>query len=689
MTLLGLLSFFQITFIPGFIFIKIFKFKLTSKLQIIIYSFSLSLLINYFLVYFLTLLKFYNPYVIYSILAIEFSYLIYLIIRKRISFNVELEFDLQESRPPLKDLFIALSIIFIFIFFYFFTSNLYDIFRGHDALFSWNRWAIDWYLNDIPYRTNTYPQLIPANWSLTYIIMQNHHVQFFANSIMPLFPLLTSLLFLDLFNRKKNIINIVSLIFYGIIIIAYSSEFIKTGFVDIAVSFFLFLTLYSTENIEDNNVDIKNLILLILSACAAALTKQFGLLALTFSIIWVSWILIKNRKNVTLSDTFKKISILFFVIILTLSWYLFKIIEIKKGSDISAISYLTQGIHEGRSYLQRFIYGMNYLHGGTIFFYFLLFFVILSLFQRKSRWFSIGLTLPIILIWGLFFSYDGRNLIPAFPFIAYSSAYGIAFLFEKIRRKRLLDSRNKEKVQIKSRSLFFKSAIVINSLIVLTGIGILTNKWAGIFLLKLVSYLRNKPIEQNWFNILNIALIIIVLIGFCGIITTMYSIIKQKIPHKIYQFRLRSKYILIILMIILIPVSLVLYLYSDKIIDNQIESQKSLGIPEVNHLLYDYKDQYKIDGKIVTDYYIITAIPGFEGKSKKIFLENENFKILAITPPYTSLLGTIDDNTYGLLISDNYYHNPEFSEEISERLKNGEFTLIFSEQGLNFIKINR
>jgi len=531
----------------------------------------------------------------------------------------------------------------------------------------------------MPGRTNIYPQLIPANWSLSYIMMQNNNVQFFANSIMPLFPLFTSLLFLDLYKRKKNIINIMALIIYGIVILCFSSEFIRTGLVDTAFSFFLFLTIYSVQNVEDNNLDTKNLILITCSACAAAITKQLGLLILTFSFIWISWLLIKNRKDLALKDIFKKISILFFIIISTLSWYLIKIFEIKKGSEVLDIFFVSQDFHQGRSYLQRLLNGMSHFGGGVILLYFLLFLILVSLFNKKSRWFSICLTLPLILLWGFFFSYDERNLIAAYPFIGYSSAYGISFLFEKFSKRKKLYPKN----------FFIVLMIIINSLIILTGIAVITNKWAGIFLFKIVSYLSHKTINQGWFGILDAVLGIIIVFCFCCIITLMFSIIKEKIPHKIYQFTLSGKYILIAFLIILLPLSFALYFYIDEINNNQIKLQKSLGVPEVNNLMYEYKSDNIIEGNILTDYYVITVLPGFEGNSKKIFLENENFKILALTPPYTSLMGTIDNNTYGLLISDNYYYDPKFSEEINKKLKSGEFTLIFNEQGVNFLKINK
>ena len=61
--------------------------------------------------------------------------------------------------------------------------------------------------------------------------------------------------------------------------------------------------------------------------------------------------------------------------------------------------------------------------------------------------------------------------------------------------------------------------------------------------------------------------------------------------------------------------------YGDTIKQRQIEKQKNIGNQELNQLAFDYKELYGIDGKIITDYYWITVLPGFEGSSSKIFLE--------------------------------------------------------------------
>ncbi|MCK4777458.1 MAG: hypothetical protein KAS39_03710, partial [Actinomycetia bacterium] len=90
------------------------------------------------------------------------------------------------------------------------------------------------------------------------------------------------------------------------------------------------------------------------------------------------------------------------------------------------------------------------------------------------------------------------------------------------------------------------------------------------------------------------------------------------------------------------------------------------------------------------DYYWITVLPGFEGSSLKIFLENDNFVILSNSDSYELVdpISLAEENTFGFLISDMYYGHPPFKSEFDSRIKSGEYTLAFSKSGYHFIRIN-
>ena len=75
MFILGILSLFQIWFLPGLFFLSFSK-KL-ELLDMIILSVPLSITINYFLVYFLVNFEIYSQFNLLLIIIFEISYIIY------------------------------------------------------------------------------------------------------------------------------------------------------------------------------------------------------------------------------------------------------------------------------------------------------------------------------------------------------------------------------------------------------------------------------------------------------------------------------------------------------------------------------------------------------------------------------------------------------------------------------------
>jgi hypothetical protein len=235
-----------------------------------------------------------------------------------------------------------------------------------------------------------------------------------------------------------------------------------------------------------------------------------------------------------------------------------------------------------------------------------------SLFNRRSRWFTLGITIPSIIIWGLFFSYDDRNIIVSFPFLAYSASYGMAYLLRILKLVKL-----KEYFVLKFPGLSIR------------GPALKIKLWPGrvLFLLCFLIVLGS-----------------IFLVGAFG----------------------------------------------DTIKLRQIEKQKTIGDIVLNQQIYDYKEEYGIDGKIITDYYWITVLPGFEGSSLKIFLENDNFVILSNSDSYELVdpISLAGEDTFGFLISDIYFKHPPFKSEFDSKIRNNKYTLIFSSSGYHFIRIN-
>ncbi len=613
MAAFAVVSFFQMTFIPGFILLKFLRPKDNSPIQILLYSFGFSLFINYLIVYHLVLAGIYTPVSAYIVLIAELVLLIFLTIKDRLKVERVIYLEIPSGFTGLlHDAVPSSALLILTGSLYFFFSNLGSVFTHWDAVFSWNRWAIDWYLNDIPGLTYLYPQLIPANWSLSYVLMQDHTLQFAAKSVMPLFAIYILFAFYDLYLRKRSPVFILSLLFFSALTLLYSFPYIDSGYVDFAVAFFSMAAFHAILKSDPYDPGFRNIAVIFLFATAAAATKQAGLVMLVFSVIWLASIMIKNRKALHPKKVLANISIAIFIILAGLYWYIIKLVDIARGRDFSSLKFLFVDIHHDATLVQRLANGLENLRASPVFFLVLAAVSLFSLFDRRSRWFTLGITIPSIVIWGLFFSYDDRNIIVSFPFLAYSASYGMAYLSRLLKLEKI-----KKYVALKFPMLFVhRPAIKIRL-------------WPGrvLFLLCLLAILGS-----------------IFLVGALG------NTIKL----------------------------------------GQTERQKTIGDPGLNQQVYGYKQEYGIDGKIITDYYWITALPGFEGSSVKIFLENDNFVILSNSDSYELIdpISLAEEGTFGFLISDMYYRHPPFKSEFDSRIKSGEYTLAFSSSGYHLIKIN-
>jgi len=450
--ILAALAFLQITCIPGYIVLRYSKLSVGSILQKIVTIFALTLLINYLSVYLLTMLGIFVPTTVYFVLAMEI-FLLVLTWKKgkkskgkglyiHFSSMVDWFKEKTKGRSPWYIVGFILSLFMIAVFIYIFLLRIKAVFYLNDPVLGWNRFALDWFQNRIPVNTWYYPQLIPANWSMAYVIMQNADLQLVARNIMPLFPLFTTFLFFDLGLRKREAVYFWALIFYSIIIFYfYSPEFIAGGHMDIPVAFFSFLSFYVLHlHHKDKPFQFKYSLLSIIFASTAAVTKQPGLYILIIILAWNIRLLFRaNREHdqhepsdYSTKKIVKRVIVMLLIIgVVVCSWYLYRTVLIQKGVESSGIKAVTQDVHHNRTYIERLEFGFDkILHArnrktSAGFFVFLVcFFLLSSLFTRKARNVTLSIIIPFTLFWGLFYSYDYRNLTMVFPFLAFASAIG-------------------------------------------------------------------------------------------------------------------------------------------------------------------------------------------------------------------------------------------------------------------------
>ena len=156
-----------------------------------------------------------------------------------------------------------------------------QIFQQWDAVVSWNRWAIDWAANRLPSGTGLYPQLLPANVSLTYVFMQTSDVWIFAKAFQFLFCLMLLLAMLDAARATGNFGFVPGvLITYGLLVAVLRFRMIGSGYADMPLAFFSFAAVYAlllANHAEGAQMRRRYLMVGAVLAAGAALTKQTGL----------------------------------------------------------------------------------------------------------------------------------------------------------------------------------------------------------------------------------------------------------------------------------------------------------------------------------------------------------------------------------------------------------------------------
>jgi hypothetical protein len=450
MLISGIISILQITILPGLAVINLLRIKPDTAIQKWLYIFSFSLFINYCLVTILTLFSFYTVTVLWGIVIIEMLYLLFFCrdefknlfpgIKISESF-LRLKIFITNSSPVNKILLIISGIILLF-YCSVFIANIGTIFYFIDTVnnYEWNRWAIDFASNILPKYSSHFPQLIPANWSVCYVLIGKMDVHFFPKAIMPLFLISNLLIFLDLALTKKNNVFLVGMIIYGLFApIFYSVMFIAGGNADVPVSFFAFLTFYAfvkfsptlnnaasrlisfSEVLPTQKDNIINKYLLVfLFASMAASTKLAGFYTFSITSFILIVFLFTSRKSLNKIDLFRILLSAIVISALSLFWY-FKSPTVMY-SGLNQPEYLSP---EGTFTIVARALKLLYFNFGLPVCAFFILTITASIFEKKTRLISLVMIIIPFSIWIIKYSADFRNLSFIVPFLSVSSAIGL------------------------------------------------------------------------------------------------------------------------------------------------------------------------------------------------------------------------------------------------------------------------
>jgi hypothetical protein len=311
-----------------------------------------------------------------------------------------------------------------------FAWNLGSAFNSYDTVAEWNRWALDWADNELPTGTWRYPQLLPANWSLIYVLMGNTTLQFFAKSFMPLFTLFVLMMIIDLGWQEKNPGYLLGAAIAYLTLKKFLGTFLIEGLADMPCAFLAFTSLYFLKNhlpgMDTNwqsRQSEKGAVLIMLAAAGAGVTKQVGLeylalFCLLFLLVYIRPVFLEDkRRGIRLLTIAVGITAL-----VVAPWYIYKQVLIWRGvekSEVDMIIQATEYSFRTSDIIQRF--NSIRLSMGKYFYLFALIIPFSFYMEPFIRGANLLVALPLFMSWGIFASYDFRNLSPVLPIFALST----------------------------------------------------------------------------------------------------------------------------------------------------------------------------------------------------------------------------------------------------------------------------
>jgi|GEM_PF-1524809 len=449
MLLTGFISILQIILLPGLAAVKAMRLNTVSAVKKWLYVFAFSLYINYAIVTLLVLFKIYFAGVLWIIIAAESVYLIYIYRTSISALNSKIKLRerifvlariIKQADTFNKVLIYAASVT-ILIYLSVLIANTGTVFYFTDTVnnYEWNKWAIDFSHNSFPRFSSHFPQLLPANWSVCYVLTGYSEINFFTKAIMPLFILGIILMFADLAVQKNNNQYLTALIIYGLFApVVFSMAFIADGNADLPVAFFSFLAFYSFAAPDEKTADImddkrfllqqyvspfihpggRGYIFVFLIASAAAATKLAGLYTFVIASLMLPVSIICSKRELK-GKLFYIVLLLAVITGLSFFWYL-------KSPDVMYSGLHQPGyIAQSNSEIVKNAVSLIYFNWGTPLTVFFIITLAGSLFHKQVRYLSVIMVIIPLFMWMFKYSSDFRNLSFVIPYMCLSAAAGL------------------------------------------------------------------------------------------------------------------------------------------------------------------------------------------------------------------------------------------------------------------------
>ena len=422
----GLLGLLQAVYLPGHLVTRALRLR-PGIVDSLLLAFGLSTLVNYLLIQALVYCHIYTRPVMLGIIAAELL-LAGLLWLRRTDHNqwqgsaetYHEAFTTWTGLPsPSRAIIVGIALLSVYCvgaLAHSATAAWQDeAYTLWDNVMSWNRWATEWCTNKFPWKTYHYPQLLPANASIIYLLSGTTVVQAFSRLFFAFFPVAILLCLLDLGLRLRQIGFCLSipLIYFAWIYMARPLP--AEGYADVPVSFMILMAVFSclTANLQrDPGRMVRWMLVAGVFAGAAMLTKQTGVYILITLPVFLAF-LVQRRDLLTASQ--KRNAILYaFVLafLLSVPWYIIKDIQIRAGADQSEIGPALTDAHAGRGILERMQFGIDQMYAtwgsvqtATV----ATLAIIAALFRNPFTWVVRLIVIPGLLVWSMTTSYDLRN----------------------------------------------------------------------------------------------------------------------------------------------------------------------------------------------------------------------------------------------------------------------------------------
>ena len=445
LAVLGTLGLLQSLLLPGLILRKALRFRCGIS-EGLIRLLPLSLTANYLLVFLLTALRIFSRPVMLAVILAETAALILLYkdtLRKPVNEFIKSIWDsLRIEFHPLQDFLnentqnvtditgkwvwaltgcFALSGLLWAL--HLCRLNFGTVFSGWDTLFSWNAYAEIWAGGDIPRIGGMYPQLIPANWAISYELQGPDAVQFFNTLLPPLFFLLIQWMLFDLGFQRRESGFFIAAVIARYMMKKLMGDHLFDGYMDVPAAAMILLSLYTLIRADrrDDRGKREAILLSVIFAAAAAVTKQSGAAALILVPLAIRQLMGDTAKSLSRRE---KLTLAAAGLLIALPWYLFCLLSVSAGPEKELIA---DGITEfNRQYdiHHRIRLALETL--GRYKFVFLGAILLLPFVEKRYRLLLLLMVWPLALIWMVSYSYDARNLGPVLPIVALTGGLGLA-----------------------------------------------------------------------------------------------------------------------------------------------------------------------------------------------------------------------------------------------------------------------